>query len=124
MPKQGPPPLPEVSEMAVYKHFCMYCDKLVPGDANVCPFCGAEDPFTQRCPKCRGPLEKGYLKCPSCGLDLKAICPACSKPVAAYLRQCPECGASMLGTCTNKKCGNTQLYSLTTCIKCKSKVVR
>ena len=45
--------------MAFYKHFCMYCDKLIPGDSNICPFCGADDPFSVRCAKCRSPLEKG-----------------------------------------------------------------
>lgn len=110
--------------MAVYKHFCIYCDKLIPGDANVCPFCGVDDPFRARCPVCREPLEKGYTKCPSCGLDLKVACPSCAKPVAAYLRSCPECGASMLAHCTNSRCGNSQLYTIANCIKCKGKVSR
>ncbi len=110
--------------MAFYKHFCMYCDKLIPGDSNICPFCGADDPFSVRCAKCRSPLEKGYSRCPSCGLDLKVECPKCKAMVASYVRQCPECGESLLATCTNAKCGNRQLYTITECIRCRSRVSR
>lgn len=109
--------------MAVYKHFCIYCDKLIPGDANVCPYCGAEDPFCLRCPKCRGPVEEGYKACPSCGLELTIKCPSCGKDAPAYLKACPHCASSLLGTCSNKRCGNRQLFTIGVCMKCKSKVV-
>lgn len=110
--------------MAFYKHFCIYCDKLIPGDSNICPYCGAEDPFIARCPKCRQPIEKGYSKCPSCGMDMSVACPDCGCSVASYLKQCPGCGASLMARCIKRKCGNIQLYTITQCIRCKSRVNR
>lgn len=110
--------------MATYKHFCIYCDNLAPGDARVCPFCGAEDPFVARCARCRAPVEKSWLKCASCGQDLSADCPDCGKKIRTYLLKCPYCAADLAARCVNKKCGNIQPCGLGACVKCGSKTAR
>lgn len=103
--------------MATYKMHCMYCDNLIPGDSNVCPFCGKESPFCMRCPKCKREVEKGYKRCPGCGFSLAVNCPHCGKEVFPAL-QCPECGKQLLVKCPKKTCAELQLSSNKTCIKC------
>ncbi len=45
------------------------------------------------CPNCRSNVEKDYLLCPECGLDLKRPCGNCQKPLHLNWRTCPYCGA-------------------------------
>jgi RNA polymerase subunit RPABC4/transcription elongation factor Spt4 len=103
--------------MPTYKKNCMYCDKLIPGDAAHCPFCGRSDPFTMRCPKCRRGVEKDYAVCPGCGFQLAVKCPQCAQMVFPG-NVCSACGASLTVTCPNKKCGEVQSFINTKCIRC------
>lgn len=48
------------ARMPGYKHPCRYCDKLIPPDSNVCPFCSKINPLLLRCPKCKDLIEKGW----------------------------------------------------------------
>jgi hypothetical protein len=43
------------------------------------------------CPNCRSVVEKEYLLCPECGLDLKKPCENCQKPLRLNWRNCPYC---------------------------------
>ena len=43
------------------------------------------------CPKCEYPVEKSYLRCPSCRQRLKDPCPSCGKPVDPRWALCPFC---------------------------------
>ena len=43
------------------------------------------------CPHCDQPIEKDFLRCPSCLRKLKEPCPNCSKPLDATWRICPYC---------------------------------
>ena len=43
------------------------------------------------CPNCRAVVEKDYLLCPECGLDLKKPCVNCGKPLHLNWETCPYC---------------------------------
>lgn len=43
------------------------------------------------CPNCEFPIEKNYLRCPSCQSRLKDPCPSCGKPVDPRWSLCPFC---------------------------------
>lgn len=45
----------------------------------------------QSCPNCKYPIERNYLRCPTCETRLKDPCPACSKPVDPRWAMCPYC---------------------------------
>lgn len=51
----------------------------------------------QTCPNCEYPVEKNYLRCPSCQRRLKDPCPSCSKPVDPRWGLCPYCETSLGG---------------------------
>jgi hypothetical protein len=51
----------------------------------------------QTCPNCEYPVEKNYLRCPSCQRRLKDPCPTCSKPVDPRWGLCPFCETSLRG---------------------------
>jgi hypothetical protein len=45
----------------------------------------------QSCPKCGYPIEKAYLRCPSCQARVKDPCPSCEKPIDPRWSICPYC---------------------------------
>ena len=45
----------------------------------------------QACPSCEYPVDKAYLRCPSCHTRLKNPCPSCSKPLDPRWSMCPFC---------------------------------
>jgi hypothetical protein len=45
------------------------------------------------CPNCENPIERDFLRCPSCQHRLKDPCPNCGKPVAPAWKLCPFCEA-------------------------------
>jgi Double zinc ribbon len=45
----------------------------------------------QSCPKCEFPVEKTFLRCPSCRARLKDPCTSCGKPVDPRWALCPYC---------------------------------
>jgi hypothetical protein len=47
------------------------------------------------CPNCSYPVEKSYLRCPSCQRRLKDPCPSCSKPVDPRWALCPYCETAL-----------------------------
>ena len=47
------------------------------------------------CPKCEHPVEKNFLRCPSCRHRLKDPCPSCSRPVAPSWKVCPYCETAL-----------------------------
>jgi len=51
----------------------------------------------QTCPTCDYPVEKNYLRCPSCERRLKDPCPSCSKPVDPRWGLCPYCETNLGG---------------------------
>ena len=44
------------------------------------------------CPNCRASVEKDYLICPECHLELKKPCIECEKPLNNDWQTCPYCG--------------------------------
>lgn len=103
--------------MAGYKHPCRYCDKLIPGDSNVCPICGKNNPLSLHCPKCKAPVERGWKACSCCGFSLEVICPKCGK--TTFLDDyCQHCDATLRIICPNPKCKTEQPIGLAKCIKC------
>lgn len=103
--------------MATYKHPCIYCDKLIPGDSNTCPYCGSADPFVLRCPKCRKPVDSDYMKCPSCGFNLRVLCPFCGSETFTG-SVCQICQKRLTVVCRNPKCGYEQYPASEKCVKC------
>lgn len=47
----------------------------------------------QSCPNCGYPIERAFLRCPSCQVRLKDPCPSCGKPVDPRWALCPYCEA-------------------------------
>ena len=43
------------------------------------------------CPNCDHPVERTFLRCPSCEVRLKDPCPSCAKPVDSRWAMCPYC---------------------------------
>jgi hypothetical protein len=51
----------------------------------------------QSCPNCEYPIEKNFLRCPSCQRRLKDPCPTCGKPVDPRWGLCPYCETNLGG---------------------------
>jgi hypothetical protein len=49
------------------------------------------------CPNCGFPVEKTYLRCPSCQRRLKDPCQSCGKPVDPRWALCPYCETALPG---------------------------
>ncbi len=45
----------------------------------------------QACPNCEYPVERSYMRCPSCHARLKDPCPSCSQPLDPRWSMCPFC---------------------------------
>jgi double zinc ribbon protein len=50
---------------------------------------------TQFCPHCDQPVDKDFLRCPSCLRKLKDPCPNCARPLDPSWRVCPYCEAEV-----------------------------
>lgn len=99
-----------------YKHPCRYCEKLIPPDSEVCPFCGKENPLgPMRCPKCHSPVEKDWQTCSHCGLNLRIVCPYCGK-TTFFGDYCEDCGKKLTVICPS--CQFEQPPISDKCIKC------
>jgi hypothetical protein len=47
----------------------------------------------QSCPNCGFPIERSYLRCPSCRTRVKDPCESCGKPIDPRWALCPYCEA-------------------------------
>jgi hypothetical protein len=47
------------------------------------------------CPNCEHPIEKNFLRCPSCQRRLKDPCRNCGKPVDPRWKLCPYCETAL-----------------------------
>jgi hypothetical protein len=47
----------------------------------------------QSCPQCGFPIERSYLRCPSCRARVKDPCESCGKPIDPRWALCPYCEA-------------------------------
>jgi Double zinc ribbon len=45
----------------------------------------------QSCPNCGFPIERNYLRCPSCRVRVKDPCESCGKPIDPRWSLCPYC---------------------------------
>ncbi len=45
----------------------------------------------QSCPNCGFPIERSYLRCPSCRVRVKDPCESCGKPIDPRWTLCPYC---------------------------------
>src|SRR5688572_3030274 len=43
------------------------------------------------CPNCEHPIERSYLRCPSCRARIKDPCESCGKPIDPRWSVCPYC---------------------------------
>jgi ribosomal protein L40E len=104
--------------MAGYKQPCRYCSELIAPESNVCPICGRVSPLgSPRCPKCRNPVQEGWVACSHCGLTLKTTCPQCGNETF-FGDYCQSCDARLMVVCPHRKCGAEQPPLADTCIKC------
>jgi hypothetical protein len=51
----------------------------------------------QLCPHCDSPIERDFLRCPSCMRRLKEPCRTCGRPLDANWKVCPYCEAEVAG---------------------------
>ncbi len=107
--------------MAGYKLPCMACGGFIDSASNVCPMCGKNDPFVDRCPNCMHEIQKAWQKCPDCGRDLYIACPFCSSKTFVY-DKCEVCGKKMQIQCQNKRCMALQFFQNPNCTKCGKKL--
>jgi Double zinc ribbon len=49
------------------------------------------------CPNCGFPIERSYLRCPSCRARVKDPCESCGKPIDPRWSVCPYCEAPVRG---------------------------
>lgn len=47
------------------------------------------------CPKCGRPVQKSFVACPYCGIELSGTCGQCGKNVEPAWRVCPYCGQGL-----------------------------
>ncbi len=92
--QQAAPPGPQVSMKK-----CPNCGKMVPSDAQFCPYCGYkfEDKKTKKCVKCGREIPADAKFCPYCGAPQPEKsgtihCPNCGKEIPADVAFCPYCG--------------------------------
>jgi hypothetical protein len=50
----------------------------------------------QACPHCEHPIERTYLRCPSCRRRVKDPCASCGKPLDPRWGVCPYCEAEVV----------------------------
>jgi hypothetical protein len=55
------------------------------------------------CPYCETPVEKDFLRCPSCLRKLKDPCRVCGKPLEPGWKICPFCESEVGGTPTARR---------------------
>ncbi len=89
--------------MGSYNQFCRHCRQLIPGDAQVCPFCQRVNPLMSRCPRCQAPTRSTYRSCTVCGLTLEIQCPQCGQ-TTFFDDYCRHCSAPLTVECPNPKC--------------------
>jgi membrane protease subunit (stomatin/prohibitin family) len=90
--QQTPPPGPQT---AMKK--CPECGKMVPGDAQFCPYCGHkfEEKRMKKCVSCGRDIPEDAMFCPYCGARQepeKLHCPNCGKEIPPDVAFCPYCG--------------------------------
>jgi len=107
--------------MATYKKNCIHCGTLVDGDARFCPACGSQSPFIYQCPTCLHEIEKGQVRCSSCGRELYIVCPLCGGRTFVQ-EKCEVCGASLMIRCQAKNCGVLQFFENEKCTACGKKI--
>jgi len=56
----------------------------------------------QLCPHCDYPVEKDFIRCPSCLRKLKERCVSCSRPLDQAWTICPYCEADVPGISTSR----------------------
>lgn len=106
--------------MPGYMQPCRYCNQLVDPDSNTCPACGKINPVgPMRCPKCRNPIQKGWVSCSNCGLSLKTVCTGCGKETF-FGDHCDHCGAELKTVCPH--CGFKQSPLNPKCEKCGKEI--
>lgn len=55
----------------------------------------ARELLTKACPRCEGPVQEAYFRCPHCGDALKKNCPGCSRVVEQAWEYCPFCSETL-----------------------------
>ncbi len=90
--QQTPPPGPQTSMKK-----CPECGKMVPGDAQFCPYCGHkfEEKRMKKCVSCGRDIPEDAMFCPYCGARQepeKLHCPNCGKEIPPDVAFCPYCG--------------------------------
>ncbi len=75
---------------------CPNCGKMVPNDAQFCPYCGHK--FVsgmKKCVKCGKDIPEDAQFCPYCGAPQKSVCPNCGKEIPPDVAFCPYCGQKL-----------------------------
>jgi len=62
-----------------------------------------EDLGHGRCPHCEHPIERDFVRCPSCLRKLKERCVACERPLDRAWAICPYCEAEVAGVAPRRR---------------------
>jgi formylglycine-generating enzyme required for sulfatase activity len=97
--------------------YCRSCDVEYPGALRFCKWCGGnlveKDAIgSQHCPACGVKVERDWLFCNECGVDLATLgaqpkeqtCPSCSASVRKGWMFCRQCGEQIATERATKKC--------------------
>lgn len=103
--------------MASYKQPCRFCGELLQSDARFCSKCGSDAPFADLCPDCLNKIDRGSVRCSSCGRPLYTVCPHCEKRTFVA-STCDACGKSLTKTCHNPLCRQEQFFENKVCTVC------
>ena len=104
--------------MATYKQPCVHCGEFIEGDSRFCAKCGSRTPFGFQCPYCLKEIERGNAVCSGCGKPLVVACPLCGGATFVGSERCDTCGRFLMIKCENKRCGEAQYFTRTSCSAC------
>lgn len=97
--------------------YCRLCDIEYPKSLRFCKWCGGglvarESVGNQHCPSCGSGIEREWVFCNECGVDLATlgaqprdvVCPACSATVRKGWMFCRQCGEQIATERAAEKC--------------------
>lgn len=104
-----------VNNCSVENAVCGSCNKEVPNDAKICPYCGVEFEIVNNnkdsiCGNCDRKIPSDARICPYCGVefenvddDVNTVCGNCDKEIPNDAKVCPYCGVEFETQKDNKK---------------------
>ena len=117
--------------------YCRLCDIEYPKSLRFCKWCGGglvarEAVGNQHCPSCSSEIEREWVFCNECGVDLATlgaqprdvVCPACSATVRKGWMFCRQCGEQVATERAAERCADCGAGIRSTWTFCKQCAAR